>query len=187
VATDAKKPKDLFRRWLDHPGYRDALLNNALATVGLYAEKSRLVMDCIRGVRRLPKGEGGYRVYPGAKDSGIPTSVRVEDLGVELAELLDRHGHGDRKVIGYPISLHHFGTGGVVGARDSYRCAVTIRGEEVEGFLHLADGGANRHTGAPGMVVFYPFEPLKRGARVGVVWTFEHTQGTSRTAVEFDT
>ncbi|HJP00716.1 MAG TPA: hypothetical protein QF764_02970 [Planctomycetota bacterium] len=187
VATDAKKPKDLFRRWLDHPGYRDALLNNALATVGLYAERSRLVMDCIRGVRRLPKGEGGYRVYPGAKDSGIPVSVRVEDLGIELAELLERHGRGDREVIGYPISLHHFGTGGVSGARDSYRCRVTVRGEPIEGFLHVADGGANRHTAAPGMIVFYPFEPLKKGSRVEVVWTFEHAQGTSRTAAEFDT
>jgi hypothetical protein len=187
VATGARKPKDLFRAWLDLPGYRDALLNNALATVGLYAEKSIVVMDCIRGVRRLPKGEGGYRVYPGAKASGIPVSVRVADLGPELAELLDRHGHGDKEVLGYPISLHHFGTGGVGGARDSYRCAVTIRGEPVEGVLHVADGGANRHTSAPGMIVFYPLEPLRKGARVEVVWTFEHGQGTSRSAVEFDT
>ncbi|MAF64724.1 MAG: hypothetical protein CMJ84_03560 [Planctomycetes bacterium] len=187
VATDAKKPKDLFRRWLDLPGYRDALLNNALATVGLYADRTTLVMDCIRGVRRLPKGEGGYRVYPSAKASGIPTSVRVVDLGPELAALLERHGRGDSDVIGYPISLHHFGTGGVGGARDSYRCAVTVRGQVIEGFVHMADGGANRHTAAPGMIVFYPFEPLKKGARVEAVWTFEHDRGTSRSAVEFDT
>ncbi len=187
VCTTAKKPKDVFKEWLSHPGYRDALLNNRLYTIGLYSTEEILVMDCIRGVGRPAEGQGGYRCFPVSARDSFPNQVSVADLGAELKEFLEKNGHGDKEVLGYPISLHNFGTGGLVGTRDSYRCKVTILGKKVEGLIHLADGGANRHTSAPGMVVFYPLEPLRKGVEVVVVWTFDHAKGSSRTEVKFKT
>ncbi|MBL8896909.1 MAG: hypothetical protein JNM84_04750 [Planctomycetes bacterium] len=187
VAIDPKKPKELFEAWLDYPGYRDALLNNGLKTIGLYSDKNILVFDAIRGVGQPPKDKGGYRVFPLSQRQAVPNQVNVEDLGPELKTLLEKHGHGDKKVIGYPLTLHHFGTGGIGGRRDSYRCQVQVLGKAVEGIVHVADGGSNRRTSAPGLVVFYPLEPLKKGSQVDAVWTFEHDQGSSRTAVTFFT
>lgn len=187
VCTDAKKPKDVFKLWLEYPGYRDALINNRLRTVGLYVDGDVLVMDGIRGVGRPPEGKGGYTVYPSSPRIPIPNQVDVADLGPELEALLAKSGHGDKTVIGCPLTLHHFGNGGVPGNRESYRCTVTLLGEPVEGILHVADGGANRRTSAPGMVVFYPLEPLKKGNEFEMVWTFETATGTSRTVVKFNT
>jgi len=185
VGTKVRKPKDLFEDWLSYPGYRDALLNSGLRTVGLYIEKHILVMDCIRGVGKPPDEKKGYVVYPFKGARAIPSEVKVADLGPELEALLAKNGIKGKKVLGYPLTLHHFGTGGVAGKRNSYQCSVTMRGEQVKGILDVADGGSNRHTSAPGLVVFYPLEPFKRGAEVDVVWTFEHDQGTSRTSANF--
>lgn len=188
IDVAADRPRDVFKRWLDWPGYRDAILNSRLRTIGLYSEGTVLVMDVIRGVGRPPEGRGGHQAYPsGGSRDAVPNSVRVADLGPELQALLTRHGHGSKEVVGYPISLHQFGNGGLTGNRESYRCRVTIMGREVEGLLHLADGGSNRRTSAPGMVVFYPLEPLRRGVEVEVVWTFEHDKGTTRIPVKFNT
>ena len=38
VSTAAEKPKDVFADWLHYPGYRDALINERLITIGLYVE-----------------------------------------------------------------------------------------------------------------------------------------------------
>jgi hypothetical protein len=187
VETNADKPKDVFKRWLDFPGYRDTILNSRLRTIGLYSEGSVLVMDVIRGVGRPPEGKGGHQVYPGGSRVAVPNSVRVADLGPELRAQLERLGRGNLEVVGYPITLHQFGNGGLMGNRESYRCRVTIMGTEVEGFVHVADGGANRRTSAPGMVVFYPFAPLRRGVEVEAVWTFEHETGTTRIPTKFNT
>ena len=187
VETQAGKPKDVFNKWLDHPGYRDALLNYRLRTVGLYVEDEILVMDVIRGVGSPPEGKGGLVTFPGGSNEASPTSVKVADLGPELVEFLEKNGHGDLEEIGYPISLHQFGNGGLIGNRDSYKCKVTIMGKEVEGLLHMADGGANRHTSAPGMIVFYPLEPLRKGVEVEAVWTFETDKGTTRVPTTFKT
>lgn len=48
-------------------------------------------------------------------------------------------------------------------------------------------GGSNRGSSAPGMVVFYPLDPLRRGMEVDAVWTFEGETGTTRTAKKFNT
>jgi hypothetical protein len=181
------KPKDVFRSWMHLPGYRDALLNERLITIGLYAEGPFLVMDAIRGVGRPPEGKGGYRAWPNSPKESVPTEVKVADLGPELEEFLARNGHAGKTVVGYPLTLHHFGTGGVPGIKESYRCKVTINGEPVEGLVHIADGGSNRRTSSPGLVVFYPLEPLKKGREVEAVWTFENAEGTVRLATKFDT
>ncbi|MEO6710492.1 MAG: CAP domain-containing protein, partial [Planctomycetota bacterium] len=52
VSTDTSKPKELFATWMNYPGYRDAMLNDRLLTIGLYAEGPFLVVDAIRGVGR---------------------------------------------------------------------------------------------------------------------------------------
>ena len=187
VSTDAGKAKKVFEAWLDFPGYRDALLNERLLSIGLYEEDSILVLDCIRGVGRPPQGRGGTRYFPGAGDKGVPTTMRVEDLGPEVRALLDKHEHQEVTEVGYPISLHHFGIGGLQGNRESYSCKVTIQGQPVEGIMHLADGGENRRSSAPGMVVFYPLQPLRKGAEVKVLWTYDDEQSTARKEIEFNT
>ena len=187
VHTEASKPKRVFKDFHDFPGYRDTLINERLLSIGLYEEDSVLVMDCIRGVGRPPQGRGGTRYFPGPGDRSIPTSVEVADLGPELRALLDKNGHTEVTKVGFPISLHHFGIGGLQGNRESYNCKVTIQGKKVEGLIHLADGGQNRRTSAPGMVVFYPLEPLKKGAEVKVLWTYDDEQSTARKEIEFNT
>lgn len=187
VCTDAKKPKDVFETWLDYPGYRDALLNNQLLTIGLYAQDDILVMDGIRGVGRAPQGRAGTRYYPAAGDRGIPTSVEVSELGHEVRTLLEKAGHGDKEKLGYPISVHHFGIGGMAGNRDSYKCTVTVQDDVVEGLLHVADGGSHRRACAPGMAVFYPLEPLPKGKEVRVIWSYEDDESIARKEVKFDT
>lgn len=186
VDTDAKKPKDVFKRWLDYPGYRDALLNNSLRTIGLYHEDDILVMDVIRGLGKPEAGKAGMGFYPGNGDD-IPTSIAVADLGPEVVDLLEKHGHGGKTVIGYPISLHHFGGGGVAGMRESYRCSLMQRDEVIAGIVHLADGGENRRTSAPGMVVFYPLEPLPKGKEFKLKWVWETDKLVLDKEITFDT
>ena len=179
VETDAKKPKDVFERWMSWPGYRDALLNNSLRTVGLYVDDNVLVMDVIRGLGRAEEGKGGMRFYP-KEDTRLPgTEVSVADLGPEVQELLEDLGYGDKETLGYPISLHHFGTGGLAGPRDSYTVSLMNRDERIEGIVHIADGGENRRSSAPGMVVFYPLEPLPRGKTLTIKWNWENKEGGS--------
>jgi hypothetical protein len=182
-----EKPKDIFKRWMAWPGYRDCLLNYRLRTIGLYSQENILVLDVIRGLGQPPEGKGGLEIYPSGTKEAVPVSVDVADLGPEVAALLAKHGHADKTVLGYPITLHQFGNGGLTGNRDTYRCKVTIQGEEVPGIVHMADGGSNRRSSAPGMVVFYPLEPLRRGMEVDAVWTFEREEGTTRTATKFNT
>jgi len=177
VETDAKKPKDVFKRWMGWPGYRDALLNNALRTVGLFVEDGVLVMDVIRGVGSAEDGKGGTRFYP-KEDTDLPdTEVDVSELGPEVKELLVDLGYADKEKLGYPLSLHHFGTGGLAGARGTYTVTLMNRDEPIEGIIHVADGGENRRSSAPGMVVFYPLDPLPRGKKLTIKWNWENKQG----------
>ena len=72
--------------------------------------------------------------------------------------------------MGYPLTMH-FGSA-VQGDRNSYKCVVSARGERVPGLIML-DDGENRHTRAPGMVTFYPLEPLPRGPNK-FIWTWAY-------------
>src|SRR5687767_13022671 len=144
-------------------------------------------MDAIRGVGRPPEGKGGYRGWPNAPKSSVPNQVRVAELGPEVQQFLESHGHAGKELVGYPLTLHHFGTGGVPGVKESYKCKVTMNGEPVEGLVHIADGGAHRRGSAPGLVVFYPLEPLKKGREIEAIWTFENAEGTVRLATKFNT
>tara|TARA_R110002126_G_scaffold12416_16_gene54056 strand:- start:9626 stop:11902 length:2277 start_codon:yes stop_codon:yes gene_type:complete len=185
VDTEAKKPRDVFKRWMDLPGYRDAVLNNGLRAVGIYVEDEILVMDVIRGVDK--GGQESRKAYPAINTPSVPTKVSVADLGPEVQALLEKHGEGSRTELGYPVSLHNFGLNGLIGERDSYHCKLTYQDIEIEGILHLADGGTNRRSSAPGMVVFYPLEPLPKGRQFKAVWTYDLRGSTARLESKFNT
>lgn len=177
VETKAKKPDDVFEEWVKYPGYRDALMSPFLWTIGMFAERGILVMDVVRGVRGESKREGGgYNFFP-RDEKAVPNEVAVAELGPRVEKLLADNGKAGKKKIGLPMSFHGFQSG-LVGNRNSYVCTVSHDGEKVEGILDVgASGGSNRHTSAPGMVVFYPFEPLKRGAQYRVAWSFTKGDG----------
>ena len=45
--------------------------------------------------------------------------------------------------------------------------------KDAPGILHIADDGSHRRTASPGLVVFYPLDPIRKGSEVRVDWTFE--------------
>jgi hypothetical protein len=112
VSTSARigSAKKMFKQWLDIPGYRDALVNNSILSIGIYSERGILVMNVVSGLGTPKKRYRGYRSYPRKRQEGIPTKVAVEDLGPELLALLLKHGHEKLKTVGYPLTLH-FGRG----------------------------------------------------------------------------
>lgn len=175
VSVNAKQPEKTMEEWIHWPGYRDALLNGWLWTIGMYAERGIVVIDAIRGVRvgqSREEGKGGITCYPRSHNHVIPNEVDVKDLTPEVRKFLADNGHGDKKTIGYPISYHTF-QASLPGARNSYRCHLMSGGQAVEGLLHLgAAGGNDRRSSAPGMIVFYPLEPLPRGRDFSVAWTY---------------
>ena len=178
---DAKK---MFQRWLAIPGYRDALVHDFLLTVGIYSEGEILVMNVVSGLGTPRSKLSGYSCFPRKSAQGIPTEVAMADLGPEVVALLEQHGHKDKKVIGYPLTLH-FGQN-VNGNRQSYVCKVTnAKGGEVQGAI-LMDGGSIRRSTAPGMVTFYPFDPLPHG-EIEVVWTWDQENGPQRLSAPFKT
>ena len=127
VATKASPggAKKMFQKWMDLPGYRDALINNCILTIGLYSEGGVLVINAVSGLG-TPKTNKGYKFYPRQKT--VPAEIKVSRLGSEVRKKLEERGHGKAKVIGYPLTLH-FGTG-IGGNRSSYKCVVTsARGE----------------------------------------------------------
>ncbi|MCB9918967.1 MAG: CAP domain-containing protein [Planctomycetes bacterium] len=177
VETKAKlgSAKKLFKSWLDLPGYRDAIINNYIQSIGLYTEGDILVMNVVSALASpSSKSAQGYKCYPGEGDSGIPSTVAVEDLGPELKTLLEKNGHGDLKEVGFPLTMH-FGIG-VQGNRQSYKCVVvTDRDERIEGLIML-DNGKIRQTTAPGVVSFYPLKPLKGTIRATWSWEVDGEQ-----------
>ncbi len=183
VETSAKigGAKKLFQQWLDIPGYRDTLVHDYLLSVGIYTEGDILVMNVTSALGE-PRVKAGYNFYP-RQAKGIPTEVEVALLGPELEELLAKNGHAGKKVVGYPLTLH-FGIN-VQGNRQTYACKVSARGKDVPGLL-LMDGGKIRRTSAPGMVTFYPLDPLPHGD-IDVVWTWDQDNGAQRVQTSFTT
>jgi hypothetical protein len=179
VETQAKlaKAEDLFEDWMRIPGYRDALVHDFLRSVGIYTEGDILVMNVVSGLGAPKSKSAGFLCHPWKHATNIPTEVEVAKIGPELEELLRKHGHERKKVVGYPLTIH-FGQS-VQGDRTSYRCnAVDARGNKIEGLI-LLDSGKIRRSTAPGMVTFYPLDPLPRGA-IQVTWSWE-VDGQART------
>src|SRR5690606_22015325 len=68
VATGVKDPEDTVRSWLALPGYRDALLDPALESVGIFVERGTVVMDVTRGRTGPPQTV----TFPGGLEPGSP-------------------------------------------------------------------------------------------------------------------
>jgi hypothetical protein len=186
VETDAKlgNAKKLFAHWMSIPGYRDALVHDFLLNVGIFVEGDVLVMNVTAGLGAPRSKKSGFLCHPWKDATAVPVQVAVADIGPELEALLAKHGKAGAKVVGYPLTLH-FGQD-VQGDRQSYRCNVTdARGNKVEGAI-LMDAGTIRRSTAPGMVTFYPFEPLPRGA-INATWTWDAGGQVQKLAATFTT
>jgi len=161
LGASVANAKKMFEKWVYLPGYRDALINNSILTVGMYVEGNILVVNAVSGLGAPKAAHAGYTYFPRKHDAIFEGSVPVADLGPDVQKLLAKHGRGEQKVVGFPVSVH-FGTG--IGAdRNSFTCTmVGPKGERIEGAL-LFDDGTARPATAPGVVVFYPFDPLPKG------------------------
>ncbi|MEO6596825.1 MAG: CAP domain-containing protein [Planctomycetota bacterium] len=165
---DAKKGADA---WMFLPGYRDALLNANIDTVGIYAEGGIMALDANRG--REAKSQLTSAFYPVANQKGgrmkdtVPSTVEVELLGPEVRSLLAQHQRSKQKEIGFPLTAHFYWS-----TAKNLTCEVTSQGAPVEGWL-VETKGTIRRTSSPGLWVFYPAEPLKKGVDIRVVWKWE--------------
>jgi hypothetical protein len=162
--------KKLLERWIYWPGYRDALMSFTLKSIGMYLEGDVLVLNATSGMGK-PEANEGIDCYPPRNDTGLifDGEVPVAELGPEVEALLAKHGREGKKTIGFPLTLHTGGSGGV-GIRGSVRCSVVdAKGAPVEGVI-VFDDGAVRTTTAPGMVTFWPLEPLK--GKISFQWSW---------------
>src|SRR5439155_25838923 len=130
-------------------------------------------MNVTSALGKARSKSAGYDAYPKSAATGIPTEVQVAELGPELEELLAKNGHAGQKVVGYPLTMHFCQA--VQGNRLTYACKVSSRGKDIPGFVML-DGGKIRETSAPGMVTFYPLEPLPHGD-IDMGWPWEGDVG----------
>jgi uncharacterized protein YkwD len=162
--------RKIFERWMNLPGYRDALVNNYIQAVGMYLDGEILVLNVVSGLGEPKAANVGWNYFPRNQNTTMEAEVDVEDLGPEVEELLKHHGKAGAKKVGQPLTLHFGGLGGI-GNRASYRCVVTgAKGEPVEGAVLFSDG-THRTTSAPGVVSFIPFAPLPKG-QINFAWSF---------------
>lgn len=167
------KAEKLFEEWLYWPGYRDALVNNSILTVGAFLEGDVLVMNVTSGIGTPDEANRGIRCFPPQRDQQdrYEREVKVADLGPEAEKILADNGRAGQKTIGFPLTLHTGSTGGV-GIRGSLTCTVVgDKDERVEGVL-VYDSGRIRTTTAPGMVTFWPLDPLPKG-KIHFQWTWD--------------
>ena len=177
ISTKGSKPDKVIAQWMLWPGYRDALINPNLKTVGLYVDGSIMVMDTSRGMIEQASTmtwhptSNNRQLNPNVNNA-VPTKVDLVDLGPEVAALMKRKGHRPGKAVGYPITVHFFDPRALPPA-STLSCTLLRGDEEVKGVLHVASGGRNRRSSAPGLVAFYPVRPLKRGLEYQVIWGWE--------------
>jgi uncharacterized protein YkwD len=164
--------KKIFEQWIYWPGYRDALVNNYILTIGAYLEGDVLVMNVTSGKGIPSKAYEGLSCFPisADKQDRYEREVKVEELGPEIAKLLAKNGREGQKTIGFPLTLHSGSTAGVQ-VRGSLNCQVVGPKEErIEGVL-VFDDGRIRTSSAPGMTTFWPLEPLPKG-KITFQWTW---------------
>jgi len=169
--ASGSKAKKMFDDWVYLPGYRDALLNNTILTVGMFVDGSVLVINSVSGIGTPKKADAGVRCFPKSNDPRalFDGTVKVADLGPDIRKKLADIGHADKEVLGFPLTLHFGGTGGIPN-RKGITCTVQDKkGKLIEGF-YTYDDGTVRTSCAPGMVVFWPLEPLKGETHFAWVW-----------------
>lgn len=171
TGANVANAKKIFERWIYWPGYRDALLNNTILSVGMFVEGDVLVINATSGIGQPKLANAGADCYPPRNDQQLilDGEVPVAELGPEVEALLKANGREGKKVIGTPLTLH-FGSTGGIGARGTLQCTVqTGKGEKVEGVL-VFDDGVVRTTTAPGMATFWPLDPLK--GKIQFAWSW---------------
>jgi hypothetical protein len=164
--------KKLLEHWTYLPGYRDALMSNTLVSIGLYLDGDILVLNATSGMAKPHLSNAGIDCYPPRNDTNLifDGEVPVADLGPEAEALLAKHGRAGKKSIGFPLTLHCSGDGGV-GIRGSVKCSVVDqKGAPIEGALVFDDGDIRTTTG-PGMVTFWPLDPLPKG-KISFAWAW---------------
>jgi hypothetical protein len=171
VWTEGKDAKKAVPQWLALPGYRDALLDQNIDTIGVHVDGDVAVLDASRGLAPIAKWRTSLFPIPDksgkaskASAAAMPVSVPVPALGPEVEARLAERGYASRTEVGGPLTLHLYG-----GGAADVRCEVTARGEVVAGALERG-GGTCRRTSAPGLWTFYPFEPLPRGVEITATW-----------------
>ena len=161
---DVKKAVEAWMAW---PGYRDAVLNANIDTVGIYADGSLMVLDASRG--REAKREVVTQVWPESHIEGrakdpVPAAVDVESLGPEVVALLTADQRGKQKQVGWPLTLHCYHSEMATAS-----CEVECQGKPVAGYLVRAKGNIRR-TSAPGLWVFYAKDPWPKGVPITAKW-----------------
>ncbi len=173
VATGAKVSgaEKLFKEWINIPGYRDLFINHTLLAIGMYVEGDILVINATSGIGAPKDPQSGFDCFPPRNDAGaiFDRDVPVSLLGPEAEKILEKNGRAGKKTIGFPLTLH-FGSNGGVAGRGSMSCNVQDKdGNKVEGVL-VYDDGEIRTTTAPGMVTFWPLDPLPKG-KIRFTWS----------------
>ncbi len=166
VHYGAGKPEKIAETWVHLPGYRHVLLDPRLGVVGCFANRSGVVIDVRRGVGATQ----ATSAYPFGNQKEVPPDVDVAALGPRVAELFSKHGKKAGKKIGYPLTVHFYGPGTIPATEGHYVCSLRQGKDTVEGIVDIALTGPARTSG-PGLVVFYPLAPLKRGSEHTVEWT----------------
>ncbi len=157
----ASKAEKMFESWVSKPGYRDALLNNTIRSIGMFIQGKVMVINAVSGIGDPVPEKRGVSCFPRPNSPRqlFDGSVNVADMGPDLQKWLEKAGHGDKQVVGFPLTLHFGGTGGVPN-RKSITCTLLDKdGQQVEGIYSYE--GKIRTTAAPGMCVFWPLQPLK--------------------------
>lgn len=168
VSTQQGKPEKIVESWLDLPGYRDAIINPNLSTLGLFVDGQITVIDVTRG--SIHSGQVKGMGYPLNGQKNVGTEIAVKDLGPEVAAALKKKGKDTLKVLGYPLTYHSYAK--LPDDRDSVKCTLKTGKDTVDGFVFFGGDGTNRRSSAQGLLVFFPYEPLKRGAEYEIEWSW---------------
>jgi len=171
VMCSKEKPEKAVQDWILWPGFRHVVFDPRLELAGAYASKSIVVIDVARGI--LPREKPASMSYPFGGETEIPTEVVVADLGEGVRAFLDQRGAKGAKKVGFPITLHMYGDlrSGLNPEPDFYKCELLLNGKDpVPGVVDVAVAGTRRAHGI-GLAVFYPLQPLKRGASYTYQWT----------------
>ena len=172
VGAKISNADKLFKQWINIPGYRDLFINHTLLAIGMYVEGDILVINATSGIGQPKDKQSGFDCFPPRNDTKqiYDREVPVELLGPEAEKLLAKHNRAGQKTIGFPLTMH-FGSTGGVGLRGSLTCTVQDKdGTKIEGAL-VYDDGEIRTTTAPGMVTFWPLDPLPKG-QINFIWSW---------------
>lgn len=179
VGAKVGKAKKVFEKWINLPGYRDLFINHTILAIGMFVEGDILVINATSGIGPPKDKQSGFDCYPPRHDTNLifDRSVPVAALGPEAAKILADNGRAGNKAIGFPLTMH-FGNSGGVALRGNLQCTVQDKdGNKIEGVL-VFDDGSIRTTTAPGMVTYWPLDPLPKG-KVNFIWSWSKDGTTS--------